>query len=111
MDIASIKKGNAVLMHLKGRMDVMTSLVFDQACDKLILGGDKYLVIDLEEVEYISSAGLRSFLGADKKIKAQGGKFTLFNLKGMVKEVFHVSGFAVMFPIFDTAEAALEACR
>ncbi|MBU4200616.1 MAG: STAS domain-containing protein [Verrucomicrobia bacterium] len=107
MEIVSMKKENAMLIRLKGRMDVVTSPAFEQACDKVILGGDKLLVLDLGGLEYISSAGLRSILGVDKKIKAQGGKLALCNLMGMVKEVFHVSGFAEMFPTFDTVEAAL----
>ena len=108
MEITSTKKGEAVLVSLKGRMDVATSLGFDQACDKIIQAGDKSLVVDMGGLDYISSAGLRSILGVDKKIKAQGGKLALCNPQGMVKEVFHISGFAAMFPTFDTVEAALE---
>ena len=111
MEIISMKKGDAALVNLKGRMDVVTSSAFDQACDKIIQAGDKYLVVDMGGLDYISSAGLRSILGMDKKIKAQGGKLALCNLQGMVKEVFHISGFAAMFPTFDTAEAALETPR
>lgn len=107
MEIASTKKGNAVLIRLKGRMDVVTSSAFDQACDKIILGGDKSLVVDLGGLEYISSSGLRSVLALDKKLKGQGGKLLLCNLTGMVKEVFNISGFSSMFPTFDSAEAAL----
>lgn len=111
MEIISMKQGNAVVVRLKGRMDVITSSAFDQACDKLVQGGDKRLVLDLAALEYISSAGLRSILGVDKKLKAQGGILALCNLEGMVKEVFNVSGFAAMFAIFDSAEAALETTR
>ena len=108
MEIVSRKQGNATLISLKGRMDVATASDFERTCERIIQGGEKLLVFDLGSLEYISSAGLRSILGVDKKIKAQGGKLALCNLKGMVKEVFHISGFAVMFSTFDTAEAALE---
>lgn len=107
MEIVSTKQGQAMLINLKGRMDVVTAPVIEQACDKLIREGEKCLVFDLGGMEYISSAGLRSILGIDKRLKAQGGKLALCSLKGMVKEVFHISGFAVMFATFDTAEAAL----
>ena len=111
MEIVSMKKENAMVLCLKGRMDVVTSTAFEQACDKSINDGDKCLVLDLGGLEYISSAGLRSILGVDKKVKALGGKLALCNLKGMVKEVFHISGFAVMFLTFDTVEAALVSTR
>jgi anti-sigma B factor antagonist len=108
VEIVSIKQDNAMLIRLKGRMDVTTSGAFEQACGKIIQEGCAYIVVDIGGLDYISSAGLRGILGVDKKIKGQGGKLALCNMRGMVKEVFHVSGFAVMFPLFDTAEAALE---
>ena len=108
MEIVSMKQGNATLVRLKGRMDVATAGDVERACERVIQGGEKFVVLDLGGLDYISSAGLRGILGVDKKIKAQGGKLALCNLKGMVKEVFQISGFAVMFSIFDTAEAALD---
>ena len=111
MDIVSMKQGDAMLLRLKGRMDVATAPAFEQACDKVVQGGDKFLVVDFGALEYISSAGLRCILGIDKKFKAQGGRLALCNLKGMVKEVFQISGFSVMFSTFDTLEAALEQAR
>ncbi len=111
MDIVSIKQGDAMLVRLQGRMDVVTAPAFDQECDKIMQGGNNFLVVDMGGLEYISSAGLRCILGVDKKIKAQGGKLALCNLKGMVKEVFQISGFSVMFSTFDTLEAALEQAR
>ncbi len=109
MEIHLEKKGSAAILRLKGRMDVATTADFDQACDAVIREGGKQLVLDLSGLEYISSAGLRSILGVDKRIKAQAGRLALCGLKGMVKEVFHISGFTVMFSIHDTAEAALGA--
>ena len=105
--MVSLKQENATLILLKGRMDVVTAVDFERTCERVIQGGEKLIVLNLDSLDYISSAGLRGILGVDKKIKAQGGKLALCCLKGMVKEVFHISGFAVMFSTFDTAEAAL----
>lgn len=102
-----MKQEQATVLRLKGRMDVVTAPDFERTCERLIQGGEKLIVLDLGVLDYISSAGLRSILGVDKKIRAQGGKLALCCLKGMVKEVFQISGFAGMFSIFDATEEAL----
>ena len=108
MEIVALKHGKATRVRLKGRMVVVTAADFERACARLMQGGEKRLVLDLADLEYISSAGLRSIFGIDKTIKAQGGKLAICGLQGMVKEVFQISGFAGMFSVFDTLEAALD---
>ena len=69
--------------------------------------GDTRLVIDLSELEYISSTGLSAFLSAAKKIKAAGGRMALTGINSRIRLVFEMSGFLRLFPIFPTIEAAL----
>lgn len=107
MEIISAKKGKATVISLKGRLDAATTALFEQTCEQLLQQGETRLVIDLDELDYISSAGLRGILSLDKKARAQGGDVALCGLRAMVKEVFHISGFAMMFSIFNTAESAL----
>jgi anti-anti-sigma factor len=92
-------------------MDVSTVGDFENSCAKLIQDRTTAMVLDLSALDYISSAGLRAILGVEKKLKFQNGKLVLCGLRGMVKEVFQISGFAVLFPVCATAEAALEQCR
>ena len=79
-------------------------------CAACLEAGDKRLVVDLAGLEYISSAGLRSILASAKKLKAQGGDLAFCALSGIVAEVFAVSGFAKLLPVFATrAEAVARA--
>lgn len=107
MDFVSDKTEHAVTVKVTGRMDAVTAPGFDQECGRWIEEGNKDLIVDLSGLEYISSAGLRVILGVGKKVKAQGGSLTFGGMSGMVKEVFEISGFSSIFPVYDSLEAAL----
>jgi anti-sigma B factor antagonist len=107
MEFESQKNGNFMVLRVKGRMDAVTAPEFESCCGKLMEGGDKAFIVDLAGLEYISSAGLRSILSAAKKLKAVQGEIRFCGLKGMVQEVFSISGFATMFPIADSVDAAI----
>jgi anti-anti-sigma factor len=68
--------------------------------------GNDRLLIELSQLEYISSAGLRVLLVVAKRIQQKGGKVVLCALVPNVKEVFEISGFSSIFKIFDTVEDA-----
>lgn len=95
------------VVTLKGRMDVVAALDFEKRCGALVDGGATDMAIDLDGLEYISSAGLRGILAIAKKIQQKNGKIRFCNLKGIVKDVFGMTGFDAMFPIFDSLDKAL----
>lgn len=105
MKIESRKEDNILIVTVSGRLDTNTTGQFDQALSGLMADG-KNLVIDLAELEYISSAGLRSILIAAKKIKENKGKMALSSLTQMVKEVFDMSGFSKIVSIYPDVPAA-----
>ncbi len=107
MLFVSEKKGEAILIRLGGRMDAITSVDFENQCDKLIQDGEKFLVLDLSELEYISSAGLRGILITAKKLMPLKGKVSFACLHGLVQEVISMSGFGLQFQIYETVEEAL----
>jgi len=109
MECTGHKTGTTMVINVTGRMDGVTAKDFEKACGACIDQGETRLVLDLSGVEYISSAGLRSFLIIGKRIKAAGGALVLAGLQEMVREVFEISGFATLFPIFPSLEKALEA--
>ena len=109
MEFIVNKTEQAVTVKVTGRMDAVTAPGFEQECGRLIEHGDKDLIVDLSALEYISSAGLRVILGVGKKIKTQGGTLTFGGMSGMVKEVFEISGFSSIFPVYDSLESALAA--
>ena len=107
MQIAVEKIDKGCVLKVTGRMDAASVAGFDAEFNKQIAEGVKVFVLDLADLEYISSAGLRSILAAGKKTKIQQGKIVLCSLKAMVREVFEISGFASLFSIFDSRDAAI----
>lgn len=107
MNIADNRREGNLIIAPSGRIDSSTSAVFDRYLTTAIDRGDTRLVIDLSELEYISSTGLSAFLSAAKKIKAAGGRMALTGINSRIRLVFEMSGFLRLFPIFPTIEAAL----
>ncbi|MBQ7584864.1 MAG: STAS domain-containing protein [Desulfovibrionaceae bacterium] len=93
MEIDVTKDQNYVVMALNGRMDATTTAEFDAAAQKNLDEGQTRILIDLKDLVYMSSAGLRSLLNLAKKTKALQGKIAFCNLQPMVAEVFRISGF------------------
>ena len=107
MEFNTIKDDKALVFSVKGRMDATSSPEFDKEISELMSQGEKDFIVDLSELDYISSAGLRSILSTVKKLKAKEGKLYLAALKGVVKEVFEISGFSTIIPIYESVESAL----
>ncbi|MBW1800598.1 MAG: STAS domain-containing protein [Deltaproteobacteria bacterium] len=107
MEFNTRKDDKALVFSVKGRMDATSSPEFEKEIAELITRGEKDFIIDLSELDYISSAGLRSILSTVKKLKAKEGKLFLAALKGVVKEVFEISGFSTIIPIYESVESAL----
>jgi len=107
MEFQTSKEGNAIVIKVSGRMDAVTAPEFESECDSRLEKGERFFVVDLGGLEYISSAGLRSILSTAKKLKAAQGSIHFCNLSGMVQEVFTISGFSTMFPVHGTLEEAL----
>jgi len=107
MEINTRKKDNVFVVSLKGKLDAVTAPEFDKKLEGLLSEGENNLIINLGELEYISSAGLRSILAFAKQLKANGGRMVLAELRGPVKEVFEISGFYSIFQILESEAAAL----
>ena len=82
---------------LKGRLDTVTAPDLEKTL-KEILPGLKSLVFDFEKLDYISSAGLRVLLSAQKAMNAQGG-MQVKNVNETVMEIFEVTGFSDILTI------------
>ena len=91
-------------INVNGRVDSMTSPEIQQQIDNLILQGERNLVANLEEVNYISSAGLRIFLGAQKQLKKAGGEIIFYKVSNAVFEVFKLGAFDQIFRFASTRE-------
>ncbi len=97
MNIEQKKDGNALTLALEGRLDTMTAPQLD-AVLKEALPGVEALTFDLEKLDYISSAGLRVLLSAQKAMNQQGA-MKVKNANEMILEIFEVTGFCDILTI------------
>ena len=102
------KKKDCLIVSVEGRMDAISTPEFEQTLGGWIDEGDIRFIVDLAGLDYISSAGLRGILTSVKRIKAEGGQMVLTALHGTVKEVFEISGFNTIIPIFESVKDALQ---
>ena len=97
MNIEKIINANALTLILDGRLDTATSPKLEEDLMAVISDIQK-LVLDFTNLEYISSAGLRVLLMAQKAMSKQG-EMIILNVNETVMEVFEITGFADMLTI------------
>lgn len=102
MEITQAQRGDLLVMQLNGRLDAHTAKIFEDRLIPSIEQGQKKILVDFSELDYISSAGLRVLLLAARKLSEAGGKIALCGMKPMIKTVFDIAGFSAVFPIFTT---------
>ena len=92
MTIEIKKTADKTIIEIAGRLDTMTASTLDKTINEDI-GDTVNLVLDLKGLEYISSAGLRVLLGAQKKMQ-KIGSMKVINVCEEVMDVFEMTGFA-----------------
>ena len=92
MQINKERNEDNLTWRLSGRLDTVTAPELQKAVDAE-LAGIKKLTIDMEALEYITSAGLRVLLLAAKKLDDAKGMFVIRNISKGVREVFKITGF------------------
>lgn len=91
------------------KLDTATAPPAGQAFSNLIDQGVRRIIVDFSDVPYISSAGLRVLLLTAKQLRAKGGELRICGLNDAVQEVFEISGFNTLLPVFgSTADAVRE---
>ena len=98
MEIAKTVDGAQATMQVSGRLSVMTSPDLEEAVNA-VEEEVKDLTLDLEEVEYVSSTGLRVFVAAQKMMDQRGGTFKLAHPSEAVMEVLEMTGLDTIFDI------------
>jgi anti-anti-sigma factor len=105
IEVAQVS-GHVVLMA-SGRMNAENAPQFEEKCREYIGEGHTSLVADLSGLAYISSMGLRSFLAVAKALQSRGGALRLCGLKGLVKQVFEITGLMQVLAVYETVESAI----
>ena len=96
------------IYRLKGRLDSNTSQRLE---DKLFLAmseGINRIIVDFENLNYISSAGLRVIFKAYKALASNDGRIILCSMQKYVRETFKITGIDSFVPILDTLDDALK---
>jgi len=92
MNITKTKNDSAMVLTLEGRLDTTTAPALEEEL-KSSTDGVTELVLDFEKLEYISSAGLRVLLAAQKQMNRQG-KMVVRHVCAEIMEVFEITGFS-----------------
>lgn len=92
MTITKKTDNELLTMELDGRLDTNTAPALELEINNSVTSEIKKLVLDFKELQYISSAGLRVLLAAQKKMNKQGCMI-IKNANEMIMDVFHVTGF------------------
>ena len=91
METKTISEGDKLTIAVSGRVDTVTAPELEA---NLKFGDAKCVVIDLKEVPYMSSAGLRLLLTSHKAMAAKGGRLEIVNVQSAVREVLEITGFS-----------------
>lgn len=108
MEYTVIKENNTVIVHPVGRLDSTTSPEFEQALAEHLASPATNLLLDFDELDYISSAGLRVVLNAAKVFRETPWNFAACAMQDHVREVFEISGFDSFIAIYDSVARFLE---
>ena len=93
MDIVKNYDGKELTIQIKGRIDTVTAPDFENEINDEI-GKFDSLILDFTDLEYISSAGLRTLKIIHIKMQKKGGSLTIKNVSDNIMEVFEMTGFA-----------------
>ena len=98
LEIRSEENGNEVVIYIEGRMDTNSSPKVMEEVEKYVNTAQK-IILDIDKVDYVSSAGLRVFVMADQQIIANGGELNVRNVANPIAEIFEMTGFNNMLTI------------
>jgi anti-sigma B factor antagonist len=113
MEIVHKRMNRADLISIKGRLDAMHSPALKQQIEDIFGEGRYRIVIDLSELEYVASPGLRVLIEARKKARdwkitdLEGGDIRLAGMTNRIREVFDLTGFTALFDIYADATEAV----
>ena len=107
--MATTERDNGVLtVKVQGRVDGTNANEFQEEIRAALEDGDKAVLLDMAELSYISSAGLRSVLMIAKMMEKSNKPFMIHSLSAPIQDVFEISGFDKIINISDSPEQALK---
>ncbi len=102
--------GGITKVILDGRLDIDGAAAVDLPMN-VIAGSRKAVLVDLQQVTFLGSMGLRSLVMPARAIKSRGGKIVLFGPNEMVEKVLQASGIDTLIPVHHELQSALAALQ
>ncbi|MEY3643468.1 MAG: hypothetical protein RLZZ207_162 [Bacteroidota bacterium] len=107
LQLERIKEGNKDILSLIGEVDASNSVLLDQSMQEILQQGTTFLLIDGNQLGYISSAGLGVFMSYLDDFSEQGIRFAIFGLNEQVSEVFKILGLDRLIQIVPDKSTAI----
>ena len=92
MEINKAISNQNVIITLKGRLDTMTAPQLDDEAQSIDFDEVETVTLNLKDLEYISSSGLRVILALYKNLKSKGGNLKIVNVSNTIMELFSMTG-------------------
>ena len=105
MEVLESQVGNNWVVRIVGRVDSSVAKQLEQKVHDLI-ARDNHIIVDLAAMDYVSSAGLRSFLILAKGARANNQRLALCALRDEIDEIFDLGGIKELFEIYDDVDTA-----
>ena len=109
MAIQAEREGDTLVAKAEGRIDGTNARQFQDDLDSVIEEGDRAVILNFQDLMYISSAGIRVVLMTAKTLQRREARFALCSLSEPVREIFEVSGFDKIIPIHASQDEAISA--
>ncbi|MGI8802392.1 MAG: STAS domain-containing protein [Solirubrobacteraceae bacterium] len=100
-EIRLAEHGDAVRMTIIGELDLATAPEFEKALGEVEASDVEAIVVDLDELEFLDSTGLRALLAADARSRANGGRLSLTRGSPPVRRLFELVGAESRLPFVD----------
>ena len=101
IQVRTEREGTRLTIFIKGFMNALTISKIQETLTDDALQDVTELIFDLNETEYMSSFGLRTFLAAQKKMDEKGGRMVVRGVKSYIMELFEMTGFVKILNIED----------
>jgi anti-sigma B factor antagonist len=111
VDLNETSEGAVKVIAVRGRLDGSTAQVLGERLASTLGPASPKLLLELSQLEYISSAGFRVLLIAAKRANESNGQIALSGIAGHVRQLFEVGGFVKLFRIFGTRDEGVSALR
>ncbi len=108
MKITERRESDIAIIKPEGRIDWNTMPIFSDCLNRLIQDGNKKILIDFSDLEYMASSGMRSLITSLKKIEEAGGTMAICSLSSQMEELFNVVQFDKIIKIYKTDFEAFE---